>query len=96
MKSAAGSGTAFQPMVQVENNTAPTDPAEIAAYQARRKAEAQAEAQRNVDAARAKVEKAKAHLAGAETPEKKERQRAHLKGAEEALATALAEQKGLE
>ena len=44
--------------------------------------------------ARAKVEKQKAHLAGATTPEKQERQRAHLAGAQEALATALAEQKG--
>ena len=97
MKSkAGGTGAAFNPTVRVENNTAPTDPADIAAYQARRKAEAKEQAQRNVDGAKAKVAKAKAHLAGAETPEKQERQRAHLKGAEEALATALAEQKGLD
>ena len=97
MKSkAGGTGAAFNPMVKVENNTAPTTPDAIAAYQASRAAEAKAQAQRNVDGARAKVEKAKAHLAGAETPEKQERQRAHLKGAEEALAQALAEQKGLE
>ena len=54
------------------------------------------QAQARVDAARAKIERQKAHLAGATTKEKKERQRAHLAGAQEALAQALAEQKGLD
>jgi hypothetical protein len=54
------------------------------------------QARARVDAARAKVERQQAHLAGATTPEKKERQRAHLAGAQQALAQALAEQKGLD
>lgn len=94
-KPAGGSGAAHNAMVSVQNNTAPTTPEAIAAYQAGRAEGRRMQAQMNVEAARAKVEKAKEHLAGAATPEKQERQRAHLKGAEEALAQALAEQKGL-
>ena len=88
-----GAGTAYNPMVKIENNTAPTDPAVIARIKVERRAAARAQAQRAVEAAQAKVKVMEAHLAGAETEDKRERQRAHLKGAQEALAAALAEQK---
>jgi len=86
---AGGTGAAYNPMVSVVNNDVHSDPVA-------RKAQAQAQAQRAVDGARAKVAKMQAHLDGAETEAKRERQLEHLVGAEEALATALAEQKGLE
>jgi hypothetical protein len=88
MTKASGKGTANNAMVSVVNHDVPSDPVA-------RHAEAVAQAQRAVDGCRAKVEKQKAHLAGATTPEKQERQLMHLVAAEEALAQALAEQKGL-
>jgi len=94
-KAAGGKGEANNPMVSVQNNTAPTTPEAIAAYQAARSEEAKAQAQRAVDGARSKVAQMQAHLDGAETEAKRERQLEHLVGAEEALAQALAEQKGL-
>jgi multidrug resistance efflux pump len=86
---AGGSGSAHTAMVSVVDHDVPSDPVA-------RLAERRAQAQREVDGCRAKVAKAEAHLAAATTPEKQERQLAHLVAAELALASAEAEQKGLD
>ena len=88
-KTAEAGGSAHGATLLIVNNDVPSDPVAMAA--ARRE-----QAQRNVDAARAKVAKAQAHLDNASTPEKEERQLAHLVAAELALASAKAEQEGLD
>lgn len=92
---AGGTGKASNPMVSVQNNTAPTTPEAIAAYQVERAAEARDQAAAAVESALRKVERQEQHLAAATTEAKADRARAHLAAAEEALAQALAEQKGL-
>ena len=87
-KTAEAGGGAHGATLLIVNNDVPSDPVAMAA--ARRE-----QAQRNVDAAEAKVAKAQAHLDTASTPEKEERQLSHLVAAELALASAKAEQEGL-
>ena len=88
MAKTAEAGGAYGATLLIVNNDVPSDPVAMAA--ARRE-----QAQRNVDAAEAKVAKAQAHLDTASTPEKEERQLSHLVAAELALASAKAEQEGL-
>ena len=85
---ASGTGTAFGATVSVVNHDVPTDPVALAA---RRREQAEAA----VESARRKVERQQQHVAAAETDEKRAKQEAHLAAAQEALAQALAEQKGL-
>lgn len=84
MSESTGSGSAHDAAVQVVNDGAP-EGFELAD----RKAELAAA----VDAARAKVERQKAHRDSAPTGEKRKRATEHLKGAEDGLKRALARQR---
>ena len=88
-RTAQAGGSANGATVLIVNNDVPSDPVAMAATR-------KAQAQRNVDAAEAAVARAQAHLDAASTPDKQERQLAHLVAAELALASALAEQEGLD
>jgi hypothetical protein len=88
-KTAEAGGSVHGATLLIVNNDVPSDPVAMAA--ARRE-----QVQRNVDAARAKVAKAQVHLEGTTDPDKQERQLSHLVAAELALASALAEQEGLD
>ena len=87
-KTAEAGGAVHGVTLLIVNNDIPSDPVAQAATR-------RDQAQRNVDAARAKVVKSQAHLDAA-TPENQERQLSHLLSAERALASALAEQEGLD
>ena len=86
-KTAEAGGAVHGVTLLIVNNDIPSDPVAQAATR-------RDQAQRNVDAARAKVAKSQAHLDAA-IPKKQERQLSHLVAAELALASALAEQEGL-
>jgi hypothetical protein len=76
-------------MVTTVDHDVPSDPVAQAA-------ERRAQAGREVEGCRAKVATIEAHLAAATTKDKQARQREHLAAAKAALASALAEQKGLD